>query len=67
LEEGTKSGDQDFVFIGAKGFSGKVGELRYVAKASDTIIYADLNGDKKADFAIHLDDRVILVASDFIL
>lgn len=61
------SGNQAFSFIGTKAFSGKAGELRYDKKVSDSYIYADVNGDKKADFAIHLDDAVVLTKGLFIL
>lgn len=61
------SGGQSFKFIGKDGFHGKAGELRYVKKSSDTYIYGDTNGDKKADIAIHLDDALTLKAGDFIL
>jgi Ca2+-binding RTX toxin-like protein len=47
-----------FSFVGTKAFSGDAGELRYEKKASDTYIYADVNGDKNADFGIHLDDAM---------
>lgn len=60
-------GDQSFNFLGTKAFSGKAGELRYEQKASDTYIYADVNGDKKADFAIHLDDALDLSKDYFFL
>ncbi|QRM54903.1 CAP domain-containing protein [Sinorhizobium sp. BG8] len=63
----TRSGTQDFSFIGTKSYSGDAGELRYSKKASDTYIYADLNGDKKSDFVIHLDDAMTLYKSDFLL
>lgn len=56
-----------FSFVGTKAFSGKAGELRYEKKTSDTYIYADVNGDKKADFAIHLDDAISLQKGYFIL
>ncbi len=63
----TASGNQAFKFIGTDGFHGKAGELRYSKKSSDTYIYSDVNGDRKADFSIHLDDRVTLDKYDFVL
>jgi Ca2+-binding RTX toxin-like protein len=63
----TKGGNQAFSFIGTKAFDGKAGELRYEKAKSDTYIYGDVNGDKVADFTIHLDDRVSLSKSYFIL
>jgi Ca2+-binding RTX toxin-like protein len=62
-----KGGDQAFSFIGTKAFGGKAGELRYEKAKSDTYIHGDVNGDKVADFTIHLDDRVSLSKSYFIL
>jgi hypothetical protein len=59
--------DQAFKFIGADAFSGRPGELRYDKKASDTYVYADTDGDKRADFALHLDDAVKLAKEDFLL
>lgn len=61
------AGNQAFEFIGQKAFTGDPGELRYQRTASDTYIYADVNGDKKADLAIHLDDAISLLKGDFIL
>lgn len=61
------TGDQAFIFKGTAAFSGARGELRFEKQASDTYIYGDINGDKIADFAIHLDNAVALQASDFIL
>jgi Ca2+-binding RTX toxin-like protein len=63
----TKGGKQAFSFIGTKAFDGKAGELRYEKAKSDTYIYGDVNGDRVADFTIHLDDRVSLSKSYFIL
>lgn len=60
-------GDQSFKFVGTKVFSGHAGELRYTKKDSDTLIYGDVNGDKKADFSIHLDDAVTMKAGYFFL
>lgn len=68
IDANTKlSGNQAFSFLGTAAFTGKAGELRYEKKASDTYIYADINGDKKADFAIHLDDAVTLSKGYFVL
>ncbi|KQV42695.1 hypothetical protein ASC86_18705 [Rhizobium sp. Root1212] len=61
------TGDQGFLFKGTAAFSGTNGELRFEKQASDTYIYGDVNGDKVADFIIHLDDAVTLTAGDFLL
>ncbi|MBB5535166.1 M10 family metallopeptidase C-terminal domain-containing protein [Rhizobium giardinii] len=61
IDGNTKvSGNQDLTWIGTKGFSGHAGETRFVKDQSDTYVYADINGDKKADFAIHFDDALSL-------
>ncbi|WP_455274211.1 calcium-binding protein [Rhizobium herbae] len=62
-----KTGNQAFAFISTNQFSGKQGEVRYEKKLSDTYIYADVNGDKKVDFAIHLDDAVTMQKGYFVL
>ncbi|MCJ8052799.1 putative Ig domain-containing protein [Shinella curvata] len=59
--------DQAFTFIGTEKFHKKAGELRYDKALSDTYIYGDTNGDGLADFAIHLDDPIILAKGDFLL
>lgn len=61
-----KSGDQAFEFVGSKSFTGDPGELRYSKSKSDTYVYGDVNGDKKADIAIHLDDALSLAKGDFL-
>jgi len=61
------AGNQAFAFIGTAAFHGKAGELRYEKTTSDTYIYADVNGDRKADFSIHLDDAVTLTNGYFVL
>lgn len=61
------SGDQAFNYLGTAAFTGAAGELRYVKEASDTYVYGDTNGDKQADFAIHLDNAVSLLKGDFLL
>ncbi|MFD1328313.1 calcium-binding protein [Mycoplana ramosa] len=68
IDANTKlTGNQAFSFIGTNAFTGKAGQLMYKKMSSDTYIFADLNGDKKADFSIHLDDAITLRAGDFIL
>ncbi|WP_438749613.1 calcium-binding protein [Pararhizobium sp. O133] len=68
IDASTKvAGDQAFIYLGKGAFTGKAGELRYDKLASDTYIYADTNGDKKADFSIHLDDAVALSKGYFML
>lgn len=64
---GGAKGSAAFAFIGSEKFHGKAGELRFDKLKSDTYVYADVNGDKKADFSIHLDDAVKLVKADFLL
>lgn len=61
------SGNQAFSFVGTAAFMGVAGELRFEEQASDTFIYADVNGDKVADLKINLDDAVTLTKDYFIL
>jgi Ca2+-binding RTX toxin-like protein len=68
IDANTKlAGNQTFIFIGASGYTGKGGELRVTKKDSDTYIYADVDGDKKSDLMIHLDDAITLTKDFFIL
>lgn len=57
---------QDFDFIGTHDFSHTAGELRYEKTSAGTDIFADVNGDGKADFAIHLATSLALREGDFI-
>jgi hypothetical protein len=63
----ARDGNQKFQFIGTDTFSGHAGELRYETTAKDTYIYGDTDGDKKADFVIHLDDAMNLKGDYFVL
>lgn len=63
----TIAGNQVFDFIGEEAFSGQAGELRYEKTASGTYIYADVDGDSKADFSIHIKKAVTLSDDYFIL
>lgn len=57
--------DQKFKFIGTNDFHNKEGELRFEIKGKETYIYGDVDGDGKADFAIHLDGQIALKAGHF--
>lgn len=67
------AGHQDFDFIGTRAFTSGPGQLRYKlidtsGSANDkTLIEADSNGDRVADFAIVLAHLVPLMAIDFVL
>lgn len=61
------AGDQAFTFIGARGFSGMAGELRYAYANGETVLTGDTNGDAAADFFIRLSDAPALRAGDFLL
>lgn len=68
IDANSKTSANDaFTFIDTKAFSGKAGELRYDKQASGTYIYGDVDGNKVADFAIRLDDAVVLKSGYFIL
>lgn len=61
------AGNQAFSFIGNDGFSKTAGELRFVKGSSDSYLYGDVNGDGKADFAIHFDDGLSFGSGAFLL
>ena len=69
IDANTKAaGNQAFDWIGKKGFSGQAGELRYEVKGVHTYVYADVNGDRKADFAIQMQQSNLkMYADDFLL
>ena len=65
--DSTTAKNDAFSFIGTKAFTGTAGELRFEKKASDTFVYGDVNGDKIADIAVHLDDAMTLGKGFFVL
>lgn len=54
-------------FIGTDKFHGHAGELHAVKQGGDTLVEADTNGDKAADFALLLHGGPKLAEGDFIL
>lgn len=61
------SGDQAFRFVGTASFSGTAGELRYQHTNGVTVVSADLDGDRRADFTLELTGQVRLGGQDFLL
>lgn len=61
------SGNQAFSLIGESAFTGASGQLRFVFSGGDTLLQADVNGDKAADFSIRLEGEIDLVKADFLL
>ena len=57
----------ELTWRGERGFTGSSDELRYEHKKGDTLVLADLDGDKPADFKIRLEGLIDLQKSDFIL
>lgn len=60
-------GNQAFHFVRGVGFDGQAGALRVERDGRETYVYGDTDGDRKADFSLHLDGAHKLVADDFIL
>lgn len=50
---------------GTHKFRGFAGELRYEAGKHNTMVYADVAGDKHADFQLELRGVIHLVKGDF--
>jgi subtilisin family serine protease len=73
IDTGAADGDQAFRFIGTKAFTGVIGQLDFEqvdkkGSAHDfTFIYADLDGNKSADFEIALKGLYALGKDDFVL
>ena len=63
----NKTGNQAFRLSADGLFDGDGGSLRIIARNGDTLVMADINGDKVADFTIKLEGLHNLTAADFIL
>jgi len=64
---GTLAGNGAFSFIGTAAFGGTAGQLRISAAGADLLVSGDVNGDRKADFVIRLENVASLAAGDFVL
>jgi len=56
-----------FAFIGTGAFTGAVAQVRYFTLLGDTVIQADINGDRVADLTIILTGGHALQVADFVL
>jgi Ca2+-binding RTX toxin-like protein len=63
----SAAGNQAFKFIAKAAFTGAAGEVRFVHANGNTVISADDDGNRVADFTINLTGAINLTASDFIL
>lgn len=59
--------DDDFAFIGSAAFTKTKGTIRFDNDGETTFVYGDVNGDRKADFAIEFDGGINFKAADFVL
>jgi Ca2+-binding RTX toxin-like protein len=62
-----KAGNQDFKLKTTPNFGKNPGELHYKTEDGHTLIFGDVNGDKKADFMIDVVGIFVPVAGDFLL
>lgn len=60
-------GNQDFHFTGTGAMFTSAGDVWIKETATDTLVYADVNGDATADFIIFVEGVTGLTATDFIL
>lgn len=61
------AGDQAFSFLGTRAFTGDAGQLRFLQSGNTTVVLADQDGDRQADFGFEMSGRLMLMATDFIL
>lgn len=61
------SGDDPFVFIGTQPFHKIAGEMHYAYVGNTTLVSGDVDGNGVADFALVLNGKIALAASDFVL
>ena len=67
MDAKTGRGNQEFDFIGQRGFSDTKGELRVVDTGRDILVQGDRDGDGRADFTILVEGVARLTEDDFLL
>jgi serralysin len=67
IDAKSGAGNQSFTFIGSAAFDGDKGDLRFVKSGAHVIVQGDINGDRKADFALLVEDMASLRVGDFLL
>ncbi len=65
--DATRSGNQDFTWLGTAGFTGAGAELRTEFWGDRTMVLGDTDGDWTADFTLELKGTVTLGVDDFLL
>lgn len=61
------AGNQVFTFIGSAGYSRTAGELRLAEVSGGSLLYGDLDGDGRSEFAVMLTGVTDLTAAAFLL
>ncbi|MBX9459328.1 MAG: M10 family metallopeptidase C-terminal domain-containing protein [Rhizobium sp.] len=65
--DGSRSGNQGFIFIGDDDFSGTAGELRFETSGTGIDLSGDTDGDGAADFLVHIAKAGTLAESAIML
>ena len=66
---GSATGSPRFKFLADRGdaFTGVKGEVHWLFSGSKTIVEADIDGNRRADFQIELTGHKLLTSGDFVL
>ncbi|HEY8360521.1 MAG TPA: M10 family metallopeptidase C-terminal domain-containing protein [Ramlibacter sp.] len=63
----TRSGHQDFSFIGSRAFGANAtGQLRFAVESGTVMLYGSTDADAAAEFAVQVAGATTLAASDFL-
>ena len=63
----NSAGNQAFIYIGTALFSGVAGQIATRSSAGGTLVIADTDGDRAADFALFVNGSTLLTADCFVL